>query len=171
MKYFIQSYIDLITNSSTSVFTLATSTESVKDIINAVLKSANVNITCDDLFIIGTEYDIELSDTDGYYITEARKKLKLEPNKYPDLEKLILDYGSSSSWSDKSSIEEKIYHYMVDNCEAVDLNQYAEEYNASYPERFYSSYYTITSKDPSNTKNAAIIERINSLFDYDANYC
>lgn len=50
MKYIIQSYVDLITNSSTSVFTWATSPEAVKEIINAVLKSAGSDLTCDDLF-------------------------------------------------------------------------------------------------------------------------
>ena len=52
----IQSYIDLITNSSTSVFQYANNIEGVKDIINAVLKASGSNLTCDDLFNI--EYDI-----------------------------------------------------------------------------------------------------------------
>ena len=43
MEYIIQSYVDLITNSSTSVFTWATSPEAVKEIINAVLKSSNIH--------------------------------------------------------------------------------------------------------------------------------
>lgn len=111
MKYIIQSYVDLITNSSTSVFTWASSPEAVKEIINAVLKSAG------------------------------------------------------------SDVEEKIYHYMVNNCGSLSLDEFAKSHNESDPEWYYDSSYVIESKDPSNVHNAAILNKINGLFDYDASYC
>ena len=76
MKYIIQSYVDLITNSSTSVFTWATSPEAVKEIINAVLKSAGSDLTCDDLFTIKVEYNLEVGDTDGWYVDEAKEEIE-----------------------------------------------------------------------------------------------
>ncbi|MGM9530641.1 hypothetical protein, partial [Intestinibacter sp.] len=63
----IQSYIDLITNSSTSVFQWANSVKGVKDIINAILKSAGSDLTCDDLFNITIHYCIDISDAMDYY--------------------------------------------------------------------------------------------------------
>lgn len=77
----IQSYIDLITNSSTSVFQCANNIEGVKDIINAVLKASGSNLTCDDLFNIELHYDIYAEEYNinsdefkysSYYIIKAK---------------------------------------------------------------------------------------------------
>lgn len=53
----IQSYTDIITNSSSEVFVRADDADSVKRIIDAVLAAANSDYTCDDLFEITIEYD------------------------------------------------------------------------------------------------------------------
>ena len=63
----IQSYIDLITNSSTSVFQWAYNIEGVKDIINAVLKASGSNLSCDDLFKIYSHYNINIYDAKKFY--------------------------------------------------------------------------------------------------------
>ncbi len=174
MKYIIQSYVDLITNSSTSVFTWATSPEAVKEIINAVLKSAGSDLTCDDLFTIKVEYNLEVGDTDGWYVDEAKEEIEENPGKHPDLEELLKNYDDKVSkrlWSDASDVEEKIYHYMVNNCGSLGLDEFAKSHNESDPEWYYDSSYVIKSKDPSNIHNAAILNKINGLFDYDASYC
>ena len=173
MKYAIQSYVDLITNSSTTVFTWANYPENVKEIINAVLKSAGSELTFDDLFTIKVEYDIDFSNLDDWYIDEAKDVIEENPGEHPDLEKLLKDYESKCSerlWDVAQDIHEKIYHYMVNNCGSLSLNEFAQAHNNSDPDWFYDSYYVIEAKDPNNKYNASVLNRINRLFDYDASY-
>ena len=72
----VQSYIDLITNSSTSVFQWASNVEGVKDIINAVLEASGSNLTCDDLFDINIYYNIDLIDVEDFYYNLACEKME-----------------------------------------------------------------------------------------------
>ena len=60
----IQSYSDVITNSSTEVFVTAIDTDYLIDIINAVLAAAGSAYTCDDLFELTIEY--------GEYVLKAK---------------------------------------------------------------------------------------------------
>ena len=84
----IQSYIDLITNSSTSVFQWAYNIEGVKDIINAVLKASGSNLSCDDLFNIESHYNIEIYDAEKFYHDLACEKMENDPK----LEDLVNKY-------------------------------------------------------------------------------
>ena len=74
----IHSFVDLITNSSTEIYISATekTVESVKNLINNLLKMGQSNLTCDDLFTIEIDkeqfnkdydYDIEEGDTKTPY--------------------------------------------------------------------------------------------------------
>ena len=159
----IQSYIDLITNSSTSVFQCANNIEGVKDIINAVLKASGSNLTCDDLFNIELHYDIDISGAADFYYDLACEKMENDSK----LEDLVNKYDTTGD----VEILEKIYKYLVDNYNVKTLDDYAEEYNINSDEFKYSSSYRIKAKDPKNEKYSNIINSLNYLFEYDVMYC
>lgn len=159
----IQSYIDLITNSSTSVFQWADNIKGVKDIINAVLKASGSNLTCDDLFNIESHYDIDISDVADFYCDLACEKMENDPK----LEDLVNKYDTTGD----VEILEKIYKYLVDNYNVKTLDEYAEKYNDNCYDWMYSSSYVFKAKDPKNKKYEEALYMINNLFDYDASYC
>ena len=159
----IQSYIDLITNSSTSVFQCANNIEGVKDIINAVLKASGSNLTCDDLFNIELHYNIDIRDAEDFYHELACEKMENDSK----LEDLVNKYDTTGD----VQILEKIYEYLVKNYNVKTLDEYASEYNIDSDEFKYSSLYRIKAKDPKNEKYSNIINSLNYLFDYDVMYC
>ena len=159
----IQSYIDLITNSSTSVFQYAHNIEGVKDIINAVLEASGSNLTCDDLFNIELHYNIDIRDAEDFYHELACEKMENDSK----LEDLVNKYDTTGD----VQILEKIYEYLVKNYNVKTLDEYAAEYNIDSDEFKYSSLYRIKAKDPKNEKYSNIINSLNYLFDYDVMYC
>ena len=159
----IQSYIDLITNSSTSVFQYANNIEGVKDIINAVLEASGSNLTCDDLFNIELHYNIDIRDAEDFYHELACEKMENDSK----LEDLVNKYDTTGD----VQILEKIYEYLVKNYNVKTLDEYAAEYNIDSDEFKYSSLYRIKAKDPKNEKYSNIINSLNYLFDYDVMYC
>lgn len=172
----IQSYIDVITNSSTTVFTFADNIEGVKKIINGVLKVAGSKYTCDDLFDITVEYDVDLDDAiDDYYLDKAKE--------HPELEETVKQYVEECNKKYKEmdlSLIQKlgsdIYNFLMNHKEEWDimsLYEWAEDYNNTNWEfeRKYNSYYNIVPKNPSNSSIATDIYSINNLFSYDASYC
>ena len=159
----IQSYIDLITNSSTSVFQYANNIEGVKDIINAVLEASGSNLTCDDLFNIELHYNIDIRDAEDFYHELACEKMENDSK----LEDLVNKYDTTGD----VQILEKIYKYLVDNYNVKTLDEYASEYNIDSDEFKYNSLYRIKAKDPKNEKYSNIINSLNYLFDYDVIYC
>ena len=162
MKYYIQSYVDLITNSSTSIFTWATNPKAIEDIINAILKTVKSKLTCKDLFTIEVEYDTDIYEFWDDYIEIAQK----EANNHPELKALLVN-------TDSREAKELIYSYLIKNNLAKDLNAMAEKFNedALYKDRCpYSSHYVIKSKNPKNKEFALVLNKINDLFNYDAMY-
>lgn len=171
---YVQSYVDLITNSSTSVFTWANNIEGVKEIINAVLKSAGSSLTCDDLFDISTKYDIKVDETNDYYIDLADEWITDHPGEDTQLVELMCNYYEAlktNKWEESRLIQDEIYCKMVSDHGAKDLDQYARDYNDDSDEWLFNSQYIFTSKDPKNEIHAATLGLINNLFDSDASYC
>ena len=166
----IQSYIDLITNSSTSVFQWANNVNEVKEIINSVLKSAGSDLKCDDLFDITIHYDINVGDAFDYYMNQAYSIIQKNPGKYLKLEQLLENLNNPAKLKELE-LEEEIYKYLVENCGVKTLDEYAEDYNNNSYDYLYSSYYSIEAKNPENKKYADVIHKINNLFEYDACYC
>lgn len=172
----IQSYIDIITNSSTTVFTYADNVEGVKRVINGVLKVASSEYTCDDLFDITVEYDVDLDDAmDDYYLDKAKE--------HPELEETVKRYVEECNKKYKEmdfnlirKLGSDIYNFLMDHkeeCNIMSLYEWAEDYNNTSweSERKYNSYYNIVPKNPSNPSIAADMYLINNLFDHDACYC
>ena len=170
----IQSFIDVITNSSTSVFTWADNINGVKRIINGVLKAVNSDYTCDDLFDITTEWEENaLSDYRDYQIDEARE----HTDESLELKELLTsreeEYRKLYNWDIINEIEDKIASIVSKNREKWNIQSLDKwvESNNEDSEYKYSSCYVITPKDPSNKEAAEMIESINRLFSYDASYC
>lgn len=161
----IQSYIDLITNSSTSVFQWAYNIEGVKDIINAVLKASGSNLSCDDLFNIESHYNINIYDAEKFYYDLACEKMENDPK----LEDLVNKYDRN--YHKNSKTLERVYEHLIKNYNAKTLDEYAEEYNENSDDWRYSSSYIIKAKNPKNKKYEEALCMINNLFDYDAYYC
>ena len=173
----IQSYIDIITNSSTTVFTFADNIEGVKRIINGVLKASGSEYTCDDLFEITTEWEENaFSDYEEYQIEEAEEHIK----ENPELKKLFAEYEAEyhkeyteRDWNFIKNIEKSIMNIVSENSNAwniVPLDAWVQNCNDGW-ECKYSSNYVIIPKDPKNQEAANMISTVNNLFDYDASYC
>lgn len=161
----IQSYIDLITNSSTSVFQYANNIEGVKDIINAVLEASGSNLTCDDLFNIESHYNIGIDEAEDFYYNLACEKIENDRK----LKDLVNEYNTG--YREDIKILKRIYEYLVKNYNVKTLDEYAAEYNINSDEFKYSLLYRIKAKDPKNEKYSNIINSLNYLFDYDVMYC
>lgn len=161
----IQSYIDLITNSSTSVFQYADNIKGVKDIINAVLEASGSNLTCDDLFNIESHYNIGIDEAEDFYYNLACEKMENDPK----LKDLVNEYNTG--YREDSKILKRIYEYLVKNYNVETLDEYAKECNDDSQDWMYSSYYIIKAKNPENEKYERILYNLNNLFDYDVSYC
>lgn len=173
----IQSFIDVITNSSTSVFTWADNIEGVKRVINGALKAAGSELTCDDLFDITTEWEENaLSDYREYQIDEAKEYI----DESSELKELFTSWKEEynkpyiqRNWDIINKVEDKIADIASKNKEEWNIKSLDEwvESNNEYREYKYSSSYVITPKDPGNEEAAKMVEAINGLFNYDASYC
>ena len=74
MKFYLQSWSDVITNSSTEIYQEATeyTVSAVKEIINTILKIAGSDKTCDDLFIVAIDYEDMLERYFDSYIPDIK---------------------------------------------------------------------------------------------------
>jgi hypothetical protein len=83
LKISIHSVIDLITNSSTEIFTdYSNSVEPLKEFLNEILKACGVNKSCDEVF------EIELDDIDDEYIP-ATLNIHAKDEKFENVVKLL----------------------------------------------------------------------------------
>lgn len=107
----IQSISDIITNSSTEIYTVATDNtiKSVKNLINAILKlGGNNNITFDDLFTVKLSYNSDV----GFDPSDLIVKLPL------DLGKLFakdLKYFEDYTKNAKTSVTKDEYYKKIDD--------------------------------------------------------
>lgn len=152
MKINIQSISDIITNSSTEVFTMYSSSDvnTIKNIVNAIL-AINSDITFDDLFKI----EMHISDTVFQYLWENSEQIQKE---FPN--------------------EEEFYDYL-EALPLEKLSRYEKIWNDVYPyDGYYSFYdgYTVSLKDgveESELYQQAVkaINTFDSIFDHEVCYC
>lgn len=152
MKINIQSISDIITNSSTEVFTMYSSSDvnTIKNIVNAIL-ALNSDITFDDLFKI----EMHISDTVFQYLWENSEQIQKE---FPN--------------------EEEFYDYL-EALPLEKLSRYEKIWNDVYPyDGYYSFYdgYTVSLKDgveESELYQQAVkaINTFDSIFDHEVCYC
>lgn len=148
----IQSVSDIITNSSTEVFTIYTSKdlETIKSIVNAIL-AINGSTTFDDLFNIGLmpdEYKIDQLYDEN---TDIREK-------YPTLD----DFDNFINDASNEELEEIAERWLDDHYDG-------------YGNTFFSGYW-VTLKEgieltPTLEQAIRAINTFDSIFEHDASYC
>lgn len=151
MKINIQSVSDIITNSSTEVFTMYRSSDinTIKDIVNAIL-AINSDVTFDDLFKI----EMHISDTVFQYLWENSEQIQKE---FPN--------------------EDDFYDYL-ETLPVERLSRYEKIWDDVYPYDAYVSFYdgyTVSIKD--GVEETAIYEQavraintFDSIFDHEIYY-
>ena len=174
MESKVQSFSDVITNSSTEVFTQADNISGVKRIIDGVLIAAGSNYTCDDLFDIIIKWDDNAIDKyKEYQIEEAKNHINDCPELIDPLSNYIIESSKSYKevdWNNVHKLENIIIDIVSKNSKEWNIlsidDWVGKEYDYSY-----NSSYVITSKDPKNQEAANMLSAINHLFSYDAYYC
>lgn len=148
MKINIQSVSDIITNSSTEVFTMYRSSDinTIKNIVNAIL-AINSDVTFDDLFKI----EMHISDTVFQYLWENSEQIQKE---FPN--------------------EDDFYDYL-ETLPVERLSRYEKIWDDVYPYDSYVSFYdgyTVSIKD--GVEETAIYEQavraintFDSIFDHE----
>lgn len=152
MKINIQSISDIITNSSTEVFTMYSSSDvnTIKNIVNAIL-ALNSDVTFDDLFKI----EMHISDTVFQYLWENSEQIQKE---FPN--------------------EEEFYDYL-ESLPLEKLSRYEKLWDDAYPyDGYYSFYdgYTVSLKDgieETELYQQAVkaINTFDAIFDHEVCYC
>lgn len=152
MKINIQSISDIITNSSTEVFTMYSSSDvnTIKNIVNAIL-AINGDITFDDLFNI----EMHISDTVFEYLWQNSEQIQKE---FPN--------------------EEEFYDYL-EALPLEKLSRYEKLWSDAYPyDGYYSFYdgYTVSLKEgieKTELYQQAVraINTFDSIFDHEVCYC
>lgn len=152
MKINIQSISDIITNSSTEVFTMYKSSDvnTIKNIVNAIL-ALNSDITFDDLFKI----EMHISEIVFQYLWENSEQIQKE---FPN--------------------EEEFYDYL-ETLPLEKLSRYERIWDDVYPyESYYSFYdgYTVSIKEgieKSELYQQAVkaINTFDAIFDHEVCFC
>ena len=148
MKINIQSVSDIITNSSTEVFTMyrGSDVNTIKNIVNAIL-AINSDVTFDDLFKI----EMHISDIVYQYLWENSKQIQEE---FPN--------------------EDDFYNYL-ETLPVEKLSRYEKIWDDVYPYDEYVSFYdgyTVSIKDgvEKTTIYEQAVKAINtfdSIFDHE----
>lgn len=159
MKIYIQSQIDLITNSSTEVFQTADdkSIEDLKEVINAILEIGGSSFKCDDLF------NIKLSFSEKeYFLDDFVEESNLIPE---ELKKSYQDWRNPKSKEAKKEIlaqySKELEEYTMNRVERC-----LDNGEGSFPNMIIEITPKSQTKEYSN-----ILDKINYLFESRALYC
>ena len=109
MKYFslpIHSTTDVITNSSTTIYTYSDrSVVACKEMINEILKTFDINLSCDDIFNIVCLLDN--SDFYGYWL--EKHNYEVDGNVYDFLNDIISGKEEKPEWMEQAEQARKDY--------------------------------------------------------------
>ena len=163
----IQSISDIITNSSSEIFQFADNEEGVKELITLILKASSSDLTCDDLFIVESHYDIDIIELEDKYFDFAELH-KDDPKVVELVEATKGKYRYSYEYKDALL---NLYNYLVSVYHVADMDELAAAQIEK--ERIFSNcLYKIIAKDPNNKGLAIKIgDILNNLFDYESYYC
>ena len=159
MKVYLQSFNDIVTNSSMEVYQEATdyTVSSIKEIINTILKIAESDKKCDDLFTVYIDYENMFED----YFEDIARLCKGNE----ELERQI----------DEIQESRESYSVLYNKClEVITANglptieEFVENYDSEW--RYPSTEVRIIPKTPCTKTDLAILDRINNLFDLEAQY-
>ena len=172
----IQSFIDVITNSSSCVYQLANDSYRLKEFVNGILKVCNIEKTFDDIFTLKINYEVGFEEVidkaldildreniEDKYLLNTISKYREETNKY---------WRDRDDWERKCLSEEIIKSAKSLGYPVQTANEYAEARNhdAYSDDRIYSSKYEIRPKDSSIDKYDKVLDYINQLFEYGEYY-
>ena len=163
----IQSISDIITNSSSEIFQFANNKKGVKELITLILKASSSDLTCDDLFIVESHYDIDIIELEDEYFSFA--------DLYKDDPKVV-ELVKATEGKDRYSYEYEqslfnLYNYLKVTYNVADIDELAET-QIKEEKNFSNCLYKIIAKDPNNKDLATKISHIlNNLFDYESYYC
>ncbi len=153
----IQSISDLITNSSSEAFIVYDkgNIASIKELVNSVLSLLDPSKTFDDYFEI--EMHINYVDLEDIFDTYCGKEDLYED--YPELKKYSLLEDSEQ---------------YLESLPTETIKKYFDLYNDKSFDRFYYMYegFSISAKikDPIVEKVAAVVNRVDCIFDVDCSY-
>ena len=163
----IQSISDVITNSSSEIFQFANNKKGVKELITLILKAANSDLTCEDLFTVESHYDIDIIELEDEYFSFA--------DLYKDDPKVV-ELVKATEGKDRYSYEYEqslfnLYNYLKVTYNVADIDELAKT-QIEEEKNFSNCLYEIIAKDPNNKDLATKISHIlNNLFDYESYYC
>jgi len=146
--------VDIITNSSTVIYTYVNSVDAVKEFINEVLKSLpNVTLTADDLY----EFEVQFSDAGAERVADI--VLYTETHKHYD-ERTVINQRVYPDW--KSKRQARI-DYVRENMSHED--EYSDGWDAYYPE----TELVLRSKVSENQRDD-LGKLLENVFSHEANY-
>jgi len=176
----IQSAVDVITNSSTSIYTIAGdwTLETIRNIINTTLEIGGSELKADDLF----EFKLNIPDFDDYndfrdrcieYVLDNNIPTEDEYRTVEILEQLCKEEQNQIEKKHQSfniydkyqkKIEEVIGHYITDRIKSLVA--------LSMTSGYYSRGYTITPKQniEKHKKLADLLSNLQNLFNIEASY-
>ena len=179
IKIKTHSIIDIITNSSTEIFTSMSDKgiEYLQNIINAILEVSMSDKKCDDLFIIEQDkFDQVKKDIDD--ICRNRNNClsnsNLRTDDYLKFFSLTLNKSelpqtmSSMSWKDAEDIIKIFFKKSQEDSNFINIfNDKIKEYYLQMPNKDGDDLglYSIRVKDKSNKKYEKILNQINLLFE------
>lgn len=154
----IQSFNDVVTNSSMEIYQEATehTVSSIKEIIDTILKLAGSDKKCEDLFIISIDYDEMLEE----YFEDLALYCKDE-----ELKHLIDEVGK-----DRNLTLTEIYNKCSDSITKkwYTIEHFLENYDNDW--RYPRSEVKIIPKTSYTKEDLQVLDRINNLFDIEARY-
>jgi len=149
----IHSVTDLITNSSTTIFTYSeNSVGALEEMINELFKVLNVNKTCDEVFNV-----IILSD-DYYVYSEYIANLKENEEEYPE------------GLTEETNISELFENVRTGKVEKPSWFNNAEEQQDGYNNYRPSTYLHLSAKDKEFEKLASLIYSFLYSTDHESTY-
>lgn len=161
----IQSINDVITNSSTEIYQEATqrTVNTVKDIINVILKVSGSDRSCDDLFTVSINYGDMLED---YFEHCFNLNIKDE---YKDIIDEIRDYRNEQGCliSDSEAYNELIVAGLVGSVLPT-IEEFVDNVEIGW--KGVTTKLSIVPKGKTNQTDIDILSKINDLFYVTAYY-
>lgn len=160
MKFYLQSFNDIVTNSSMEVYQEATdyTVNSIKEIIDTILKIAQSDKKCDDLFDVFIDYDEMLEE----YFEEIEDSCKDEGLKH------LIDEISEDRDLTLTEVYNKCSNAIISSGFPT-IEQYVENYDDGWG-RYPRTEVKIIPKGSCTKEELEILDRINCLFNIEAQY-
>lgn len=162
MKFYLQSWSDVITNSSTEIYQEATeyTVSAVKEIINTILKIAGSDKTCDDLFIVAIDYEDMLERYFDSYIPDIEDDELREK-----ADKIVSDNIHDSL---KDLYQKLVDADLIGEDKLMSISKYTDTWDDW--DCYASTSVSIIPKKECDPRDVRILDKINDLFSLNASF-